>query len=488
MFIITHYKNLSMYRLMIYYLSALLAAATGLSLAGVLPYTWWHIPLSLAAVWLVSMLINRAFARLVKTSAHHQSELITALILTSLIGPVNPLTLSGLVLLAVAGAISQAGKYIFAYRKKHIFNPAGLAVLITALFLNQGASWWIGDWHLLPVIIIGGYLILKKLRWFHLALSFLTVYLGGLTLMNGVNLNYPAILAPLLFFATVMLIEPLTAPTGQHKRILYGIFIAVIFTLLAKYTPLPYTLELALLVGNFVFWWTKTKGRIILKFVGKEPEAKGIYKFWFEPLRKFSFLPGQFLQWTLPHAHADNRGTRRWFTISSAPDEDRVLLTTKIFDQPSTFKRALFELKPGTEISASDPDGDFVLPTDPADKLVFIAGGIGITPYRSMIKSLLDTKQSRDIILLYAAKTADEFSFRDLFEQAQQIGLRTIYLETDKTGFITADLIKKEIPDWKDRIFYVSGPEPMVEAYEKMLKETGIADTGLKTDFFPGYE
>lgn len=477
-----------MYRLMIYYLSTLLLGAVILSGFGILPYVWWQILLSFALLWLICALVNSAFAALFRTQAHHESELITALILSSIIGPLNPLVGSGLIFLAAVAAISQASKYLLAYRKKHLFNPAGLAVLTSAVFLNQNASWWIGDRHLLPIMLIGGFLILRKLRWFHLSLSFLIVYTLGSIGLYGGRLDFISLLSPLIFFGTVMLIEPQTAPSGKLRRMLYGASIAALLLLITKFTSWPYTLELALITGNFAFWWTKTKRKITLKFLRREQAAEKIYKFVFEPLTSFRFMPGQFLEWTLPHPNADTRGVRRWFTISASPTEKEIFLTTKIIDHRSTFKQALFDLPAGTEIMTSDPDGDFILPKNTATKLAFIAGGIGITPFRSMVKFLLDKDQKRDIVLLYTAKYKAEFCFQDLFEQARSVGLNTFYLETEKTGFITTELIKNKITDWDSRTFYISGPEPMVEAYQKMLKQTGIKDAGIKTDFFPGYE
>ena len=482
------FANLSMYRLMVYYLGALVAAAIVFSALEILPYVWWHILANLIIIRLSCLVVNRIFSKIFNTKPYVESELITALILTLIVGPVDPLSISNLVFLSTVAAFSQASKYLLAINKKHIFNPAAVAVFLTALIMNQGASWWVGDRHLIWIMVIGGFLILKKLGWFHLSLSFLGVYVAGIIFMNGLALDYLAILSPLLFFATVMLIEPATAPSGQRNRILYGIFIAAILTLLINYSTLPFTLELALLIGNLLFWFTKIKYKLVLKFIQKKSETVGVQSFLFEPQKKLNFIPGQFLQWTLPHPHADNRGERRWFTIASSPTENQIQLTTKFFDKPSSFKQTLNELRSGTEIAVSDPDGDFVLPKNPTAKLVLIAGGIGITPFRSMIKYLVDTKQSRDVILLYTAKTADEFCFRELFTQAEQIGLKTQYLETSKTGFLTPEFIQQEIPDWADRVFYVSGPEPMVESYQTMLKQTGVRDAGIKTDFFPGYE
>ena len=267
---------------------------------------------------------------------------------------------------------------------------------------------------------------------------------------------------------------------------------------LINYSSLPYTLELALIIANFAFWWTKIKQRIILKFINKEPGAKDIYKFWFEPLKKFSFRPGQFLQWTLPHSRADDRGTRRWFTIASSPTEEKVLLTTKFSDRSSTFKQALRELKPGAEIATSDPDGDFILPIDPTTKLVFIAGGIGVTPFRSMVKYLRDSREDRDAVLFYSNKTEPEIAYKDFFDAAAalQPGFRVVYTLTDKAtppswtgerGYVDAAMIEREVSDYKERAFYISGPHTMVTAFRDTLREMGIPGHNIKTDYFPGF-
>lgn len=113
-----------------------------------------------------------------------------------------------------------------------------------------------------------------------------------------------------------------------------------------------------------------------------------------------------------------------------------------------------------------------------------MAGGIGITPFRSQIKYLLDKNERRDIILIYSAKNADEFAFKDVFNKAQEVlGLKTVY----HNGQINNAMIKRQIPDWRERLFYISGPELMVRAIAKMLSEMGIGNNNIKRDYFPGY-
>ena len=119
--------------------------------------------------------------------------------------------------------------------------------------------------------------------------------------------------------------------------------------------------------------------------------------------------------------------------------------------------------------------GDFVLPEDPKQKCVFIAGGIGITPFRSMIKYLLDTHQRRPITLFYANGPVEDIVYKDVFDRAEQeLGIQTIYTVTDTattcpppgpatTGRITPQWIKSKVPDYRRCIFYISGPKGMVE-------------------------
>lgn len=221
-----------------------------------------------------------------------------------------------------------------------------------------------------------------------------------------------------------------------------------------------------------------------------------IIGFVFQPKEKIDFQAGQFLEWILPHPNPDDRGVKRHFTISSSPTEDNLMLTTKFSTRSSSFKKALQQLKIGDEIEVGHVEGDFTLPDDPSAPLVFIAGGIGVTPFRSMIKFLFDTGQKRDITLLYSNKTPADIVFKDLYDDASaKVGFKVVYVLTDPappgwqgdSGFIDEAMIKQEVPDWQRRTFYVSGPEPMVEAFEKMLGEMGISEAHLKRDFFPGY-
>lgn len=224
-----------------------------------------------------------------------------------------------------------------------------------------------------------------------------------------------------------------------------------------------------------------------LKFLEKKKEVSDIFSFTFEPLEPTAWVAGQFLIYFLPHEDEDIRGNQRYFTISASPFEKNVMLTTRIFEENrSSFKKVLNDIKPGENIEVKGPDGDFVL-TEPNREHVFIAGGIGITPFRSIIGQLDFEKKPINIILLYANQTED-FPFKLFFEEiaSRNPNFKIHYIVSPK--HIDEQVIKEAVPNINEPIFYVSGPEPMVESFDKMLKEMEIKDEKIKTDYFPGYD
>lgn len=220
--------------------------------------------------------------------------------------------------------------------------------------------------------------------------------------------------------------------------------------------------------------------------------APTIKTFWFRPDRSVRYEAGQFIQLQIPHENADERGEKRWFTLSSSPSEELLSITTRTFDEKSsTFKQLLFAAKPGLKLDMSDPMGDFVLPKDTTIPLLFVAGGIGITPMRSMLKWLHDTAEKRDVQLIYAVGNVENAVFTDLFNE---YGLKFTLLPSNPPenwkgshGLLTPELIQQLTPDIAGRLTYLSGPEPMVEALFSGLKTAGISDKKLVTDYFPGY-
>ncbi|MBI3983980.1 FAD-dependent oxidoreductase [Candidatus Microgenomates bacterium] len=219
-----------------------------------------------------------------------------------------------------------------------------------------------------------------------------------------------------------------------------------------------------------------------VKFRQTRPEAAHIQSFIFDKPAGLNYTAGQFITLTVPHPNADDRGSRRWFTASSAPTEDYLSITTKLSQPGSSFKQALRQLSPGTPVEMFEPKGDFILPDDPSQPIVLVAGGIGVTPYRSMIKYLADTKQSRPIKLLYAVADANQIAFRSLFDT--QAWLATNYLVAQP---LDLKAIQSVSGRWQNQLIYLSGPESMVENLKDQLLAANLPENQLKTDFFPGY-
>jgi ferredoxin-NADP reductase len=222
-----------------------------------------------------------------------------------------------------------------------------------------------------------------------------------------------------------------------------------------------------------------------LRFVKREEVVSGVYSFYFEPEQELSWIAGQFLYYTLPHPNADDRGLKRWFTISTAPFEAHPRITTRINpDKSSTFKTALMQLKEGDEIESEPPEGDFTL-ENPTKKYVFLAGGIGITPFRSILTQLDHEGKDFAVNLLYANRD-DKLVFGDELAALEQKYPNFHIHKFIGEQKITLDTLKPYM-DEPNTIIYVSGPEPMVEDFDKQLKDAGLTDERVKGDYFPNY-
>lgn len=495
-------NRVTMYRLVLYYLLMLLAAAVIFSFAGVLSYNPYALLFSTAFLLAVSAAANSIFAHTFGVPANTESVYITALILALIISPINGY--ADLWFLGWAAVLAMASKYIVAFRGKHLFNPAAFAVAVTYFTINQSASWWVGTAQMLPFVLVGGLLMVRKLRRFDLVWSFLltvllftlaaAVFTGTALLQSFTSLM---LYTPFLFFAFVMLTEPLTTPPTHRLRIVYGAFVGLLFTPNFHIGSFYMTPELALVIGNIFSYLVSPKAKLVLHLKGKRQIAPNAYEFLFNPSRQLAFEPGQYMEWTLGHEEPDSRGNRRYFTLASAPTEPDLRLGVRFSNPSSSFKEAMLSMDRNTEIVAAQVAGDFVLPKDPNQKCIFIAGGIGVTPFRSMIKYLLDTHQRRSVVMFYASHTVDDIVYKDVFDQAERaLGLRTIYTVSDRTrmpkgwvgfeGYITVGMIQTYAPWYREATFYISGPVGMVDAFQDMLHQMSIPDAHIKTDYFSG--
>ncbi len=501
-FIDNQLNKITMYRLALYVLIFLLAAGLLLSFMGGIPFGPLNLLLSIGFLLLVSLITNAIFSRTFGVPANVESVYISSLILALIITPIH--SFGDLVFLFWAAVLAMASKYIIAPGGKHIFNPAAFAVAITYLTVSQTASWWVGSGPMLPYVLPAGLLLTRKLERFDLVLSFfaaafgITLVVDAFTGANILSTLQKALLySPLAFFAFIILTEPLTTPPTRQLRIIYGVLVGLLFAPQLHVGSVYMTPELAILIGNVYSFIVSPKRRMLLRLKERNRLSPDTYEFVFPAPPRFKFRPGQYMEWTLGHQHPDDRGNRRYFTIASSPTEHNIRLAVKLYKNSSTFKRALMGSTRDMTMFASQLAGDFTLPDDPNQKLIFIAGGIGVTPFRSMIKYLLDQHQRRPITLFYAARSPDEFVYRDVFDRAQtELGIRTVYTITDnraipsnwngKVGRITPEMIRSVAPDYRQCIFYISGPRSMVDSFKDSVHGLGAEGLQIRTDYFAG--
>lgn len=217
-------------------------------------------------------------------------------------------------------------------------------------------------------------------------------------------------------------------------------------------------------------------------FVTSEHIAADLKSFWFKPEKPLRYQAGQFTELQIKHKPTDERGDKRWFTLSSSPTEPLLAVTTKISGPGSSFKRELLDLQSGDIVSISNPMGDFVLPRDQGRELLFVAGGIGITPVRSMLKYLTDNKQRRNITTLYAARTESGLAFADIIRNSSK--LHTFISDLDQK--LDYGVIEEVANKLHNPLIYISGPEAMVERFYKDLRHS-FPESQLITDYFHGY-
>lgn len=495
-----------MYRLVVYELLGLLAVAGVLGVFKLVPYSPQYILYSVVVIFVIAWVVNKIFAFFFEAPSNPESTYITALILALIITP--PAAFIDLQYLALAGwatAWAVASKYIFTIKQKHIFNPAAFGVAVTALFLNQGATWWVGTLWMLPFVAIGGFLITRKIHRFDMVIAFgssVVVTILALSSSEGSGalhiVEQSLLYAPVVFLGTVMLTEPLTTPSTRFLRIWYGILVGFLFAPEVHIGSFYFTPELALLVGNLFVYLVSPKVKLLLSLVDRVQLSPDTYEFIFHSDRTLKFAPGQYLEWTLAHSHADNRGIRRYFTIASSPHDPNYRIGVKFYDPMSSFKKKLLSMKRGDTIVASQLAGDFVMPRDTKKKLVFIAGGIGITPFRSMLEYMLEKKEKRDIVIIYSNKTIADVAYVELLDRAdRELGIKILPVFSQQTPELRAknefpsavdtELIMREIPDYADRTFYISGPRRMIRSYSDLLHKLGVPRRRIKKDFFPGF-
>src|SRR3989338_2224947 len=482
-------NSITTYRLVLNSLVFLTAISVILAAFDRLRYSWTvtvMVP-SLLALLAACYFSNFIFSKVFNVPVNAESSLITAFILFLILAPAD--TSKQIMILVIAGVVAMASKYLLAPFRKHLFNPAAFAAATLYIFGLDSAVWWVGDPWMLPFVFITGFLIVRKIKRFSMVVSFFVAWLLSLSFFGRAIFSsfqsFFFALGPILFYATIMLTEPITTPPTKKLQWIYGALNGLLLNVPIRLGGFSATPEIVLMIGNVLSYATGSRRRYELTLKGKNEIAKDVCEFVFTPDRKINFKPGQYLEWTLAHDKKDSRGNRRYFTIASSPTEGDVKLGVKYNNPPSSFKRALFTMQDGDTFGAGQLGGDFVMPRDTTKKLVFIAGGIGITPFRSMIRFLLDKNERRDITLFYATKTEAEIAYRDIFTEAKnKLGIKTEYIVG---RFIDDEFVRRVVPDYHERIFYISGPDAMVNTFKKMLLKMNVPRRSIITDYFPGF-
>ena len=221
------------------------------------------------------------------------------------------------------------------------------------------------------------------------------------------------------------------------------------------------------------------------------PRTHNVTSFRFPKPAELNYKAGQFFFITLK---AEGKELKKHFSFSSSPTEKTHVEFTKKLSE-SEFSTALKALKSGDWARIDAPYGKFTFEGE-HEKIGFLAGGIGITPFKSICQYCTDMCLDTKVTLLYGNRTENDIAFRGELKalQRQNPNLKVVFTlnEADSdwkgsTGLITEEMIKKEIPDYKKTVFYTCGPPNMVEIMEKLVEQLGVPTTQLKREYFTGY-
>ncbi len=226
--------------------------------------------------------------------------------------------------------------------------------------------------------------------------------------------------------------------------------------------------------------------------------AEGTMAFYFDKPPQFAFTSGQFVDLTLPHpSETDAEGDTRAFSIASAPQESTLMVATRLRD--TAFKRELQRMPLGSTVRMEGPFGKLVLHADQTRPAVFLAGGIGITPFRSMVVQAAMQRSQHPMVLFYSNRRPEDAPFLEELQSLQVKNPHYRFVGTmtepgkssrpwqGETGFLNAALLSKHLGTVEKPIYYVVGPPGMVGALRTMLKEAHIEDSDIRTEKFVGY-
>ncbi len=218
-----------------------------------------------------------------------------------------------------------------------------------------------------------------------------------------------------------------------------------------------------------------------MTFERREELVPNVWQYYFRPDTTVDFVPGQYLALQLAGVVGDPRGASRVFTLTSLPADELLSFVVKFPEPHSRYKAVLLALAPGTEAKINDTMGDLILPKSPSVPLVYVAGGIGMASYASMLKELIARREQRQIFLFYALRDRREQIFREL-TNTYPLALKTVILAPNR---LTAQHIKDSTPP--EALIDLSGSQRFVEGLRIELERLGTPRSQIVFDYYDGY-
>jgi ferredoxin-NADP reductase len=505
--------RISMYRMVLIALGVLAAVSLVLSLWGLVLPTPAELVATAAVLAVVGSAVDAVAQRVLRLPWRVESSLITAGILLFVLRPsIDPVGLAGI---AIAAAAASVSKYLLVWHGRHVFNPAAVGATVVTLIAAAsplewglgGSAWWVGSPVLFAPVLLLGIGVLWRTERLRVGILFVVIAVvvgilrvvaqyrdAGLDLALGDVVYNTVTASPYLFLAAFMLSEPLTLPPRRWQQFVVAAVVGVLAGWPMPLGPITLGQERALLVGNLVAFAFCVRSAVRLTLVERRDAAPTVRELTFRAHRPLAFRAGQYLELDVPHRRPDIRGTRREFSILSAP-EDLPTLRVAYRDgsgPQSTFKRALAAVSPGESLAVTGVWGDFVLQRDPARPVLMVAAGIGVTPFVSQLRHLAASGEERDVVLVYVVGASGDLPFRDDLAAS---GVPVAVFSREDPGVLPprwtwtggvrldAAALAAAVPDLPRRHAYISGPPGLIADLAPALARA----RSRTTDAFAGY-
>lgn len=506
--------RVSMYRLALLSLGGLAVISFAVSFFGLIAPGPLELVVTLLVLAASCTVVDAVAQRLLHLPWRIESSLITAHILLFVLRPT--LDLAGLAGIALAGVAASLSKYVLAWRGRHIFNPAAVgATLVTVLSIwlpGLGSSaWWVGTPVLAVPVVLAGLAVLWRTEKLRVVLVFLVVAVAVAVLrtsaqyqdagvpFDGLSLFWQIIWSsPFLFLGAFMLSEPLTLPPRRWQQFLVAGVVGVLAGFPIDIGEISLGQERALLIGNLVAFAFSLRAAVKLTLESRDQLTPTVKQLTFRTHRPLAFTPGQYLELDVPHHRPDARGTRREFSIASAPEDLPLLrIAFRESDSPSakpqsSYKKALAAVSAGSDLAVTGVWGDFVLPKRSMSPVLMVAAGIGITPFVAQLRQATLGREDRDVVVVYVASEASELAFRDDLEAS---GVSVVVFTRDRPQDLPshwlwaqgvrldAEGLLRVVPDIASRHAYISGPPGLIAELAPALERA----RSITTDAFSGY-